>query len=140
MDREINLDNQARATITLVVAGSKFRIRRVVTGVRQLYGDLVAQMGEELLRVGELQDLMKTGDEAAIERRASELAARVNEFAEVRKSATSRILELLLSKNGYNYDAQWWEENADQQDVQGFIAECLRKDVAEGDEKKTAVR
>lgn len=128
-DRRIDLDGKPRAVVELQLGGRTFRISRVVTGVRRLYGELLKEAGEALEKVAALG-----GTEGAeLER----VAAEIEDLAVRKERTLAQILELLLTRNGYEYDGAWWEANADESDIKWFIVEALNKD-APADEKKSA--
>ena len=68
---------------------------------------------------------------------AQRLSAEAEEFAKRKLDLYSKIIRLLLEKNGYEYDQEWWEENTDELDMRTFIEKCLTKDAqADGSKKK----
>lgn len=130
MDRIYDL-NERRKCVTAVlnVSGKEFRISRVVTGVRVLYANFLTQMGEILKEISTLDTQNADPEEI------KNAIAKAEAFKETREETTERCLELLLSKNGYDYDKAWWAENADDYDIRAFIEICLSKD-ADGSKKK----
>lgn len=130
MDRIYDLNERRKCvTAVLKVADKEFRISRVVTGVRVLYSNFLTQMGQLLQEIGNL-DTQKAEDQEiknAIEKAEA--------FKKTREETTTHCLELLLTKNGYEYDKAWWDENADEYDVRSFIEICISKD-ADGSKKK----
>lgn len=126
-ERVVDLNAKPRPEVSLQLGGRSFRIVRVVTGVRRLYGDLLRETGELLEKAARLQEA--EGEE--LER----LSADVEDFAERKEVALFRILELLLTKNGYEFDRGWWEENADENDIKWFIVEAINKDAPEEQKK-----
>ena len=130
MDRIFDLnDRQKCVTAVLKISDKEFRISRVVTGVRVIYSNMLTEMGEQLKAVGSLDTKTASKEEiqAAIDK--------ADAFKEKRTADQDRCLELLLVKNGYEFDRTWWEENADEYDVRCFIEACLSKD-ASGSKKK----
>ncbi len=124
-------DRQKCVTAVIRVSDKEFRISRVVTGVRVTYSNMLTEMGEQLKSVGEIDTEKATKEEiqAAIEK--------ADQFEKKRKDALDRCMDLLLSKNGYEYDRQWWQDNTDEHDVRSFIEACLSKE-AKGSKKKQA--
>jgi hypothetical protein len=46
----------------------------------------------------------------------------------------------LLTTNGYEYDADWWADNADYDDIMRFISESIQKDTGIDNKKKAAAK
>jgi len=142
--RRVNLNEKVRTILEIEISDRTFRISRVVTGVRQLYAGILTDAGTYMQRVGELQgkldelgDAKDSEEFIRIERQLEVLTEEVNEFAERKQAELMRCVELLMSKNGYEYDRDWWTENTDETDIKAFIVECLNKDVPSGSKKKT---
>lgn len=119
------------ATAVIRVQDKEFRISRVVTGVRVLYSNLLTEMG------GILKDVGSIDPKAASEDELKEALSKADAFKERRLSAMDRCMELLLTRNGYEYDRSWWDGFTDEYDVRSFIEACLSKD-AKGSKKKSA--
>ena len=116
MDRIYDLnDRQKCVTAVLKISDKEYRISRVVTGVRVLYSNMLIEMGEQLKAVGSLDT--KTASDEEIK----EALEKADAFKERRKTDKNRCLELLLVKNGYEFDRTWWEDNADEYDITGTI-------------------
>lgn len=115
-------DRQKCVTAVIRVSDKEFRISRVVTGVRVLYSNMLTEMGEQLKAVGNIDSKKATQEEiqAALEK--------ADGFERKRKADIDRCLELILTKNGHEYDRQWWQDNTDEYDVRCFIEACLSKD------------
>jgi len=122
-------DRQKCVTAVIKVSDKEFRISRVVTGVRVTYSNMLTEMGEQLKGVGEIDTEKATKEEiqTAIEK--------ADRFEKKRKADLDRCMDLLLTKNGYEYDRQWWQDNTDEYDVRSFIEACLSKE-AKGSKKK----
>ena len=140
-ERVVNLDNIPRPAITLEIAGRQFRIRRVVTGVRQLWAAFVKETAGYLERVDEYDKAVKAlqADSGAssleeIRRRTEEISRRVDEFAQGKLDRLLGMIELLLIKNGYEFERQWWIEEAEEEDYRDFILAAITKD-SEGAKK-----
>ena len=127
-DRVLDLNDTDRVTVDLRLGGKSFRIARVVMGVRRCYGDLLRETGEALAKVAELAH----ADSDEVER----LSADAEALAERNQDRLFRMLELLLTKNGYEYDREWWFENGDETDLRTFIVSAINKD-APDDQKKS---
>lgn len=138
-ERTVNLSDKPRAVVTLQLGGRSFRISRVVTGVRRLYGEFLRETGELLQKAadiarrqeaaaGTFADGAATADLVAVSEEIEEAARR-------RHGDLLRMIELILTRNGYEFDPQWWDENADQADLVAFIVESLNKDAPPGQKK-----
>lgn len=141
-ERVVNLDNAPRPVVTLQVAGESFTIRRVVTGVRQLWAAFVKETTGLLEDVdaynkARREQAGKKADieaEARLDKKLSELAARMDGLNDPQRLLS--ILELLLVKNGYPFDPAWWIDNAGPEDYKDFVIAALGKDT-DGSKKNT---
>ncbi len=136
-DRIVNLDNSPRPAVTLQVAGKSYTIRRIVTGVHQLWAAYVKETTEMLEAIGAYQKAEAAAgaepDEETRKRLAKELeelSASGDAFYQSKLQRLLRILELLLTKNGYAFDREWWIENAGEADYKEFIIEALSRESA----------
>lgn len=132
----VSLNNAARPVVTIEVGDRRFTIRRVVTGVRQLWGAFVAEYMSYIERVHEYDrevEKLKTSGQAdaldEIRRLTEEIEIAVDGFAARKIDAQLRIIELLLTKNGYEFERQWWIENAEEGDYKDFITTAIEKDM-----------
>jgi hypothetical protein len=132
-ERVVNLDNSPRPSVTLVVAGESFTIRRVVTGVNQLWSAFVQ---ETATAIEESEAYNKARREAR-EKQDAEAGAKLDADLEgllARFDALNApdrllpVIELLLTKNGYAFDRQWWVNNAGPEDYREFITEVLTRE------------
>jgi hypothetical protein len=146
MSGDVDL-NQKKESVTLTLGDSRFTIRRVVTGVLQLYGEFARDQGEKLERIGHLQSEQERLEKISpddvtpeelerIDQESQKLVDEVEEFSKTKIDRLLRMIQLLLEKNGYEYDREWWIENADVSDYQNFIAACINKDVPSNGVKK----
>ena len=143
MNRVVKLDDRPRAQVTIEIGGKSFKIERVVTGVRQLYGRFLTEAGLMMQKVARVNDRIQqlgsaTGEDldaasSEVEKRTGE----IEQFAAGKLDILLRCIELLLEKNGYEFDREWWIENGDETDYQSLIVEALQKDSQPG-QKKTA--
>ena len=123
----INLDDKEN-TLEITIGGKTWEIARVVIRMREMYGDYVQHAAgyiDTLQGYAESEDL----DE-------------LHELAEVYATEKARkldaMMDKLLIKNGYEYDADWWAENVgDYRKMEEFIVACLNKD-QDDDKKKVA--
>jgi hypothetical protein len=138
----VNLNALSRPILTIEVGERTFEIRRVVTGARRLWSAFVAESQGYLAKIAEFdkdrQALEAQGEkgEAEIIRLTEQISADVTAFADGKIERLFGILELLLTKNGYEFDRQWWVDNADETDYRSFILEALAKDTREGSSVK----
>lgn len=88
-----------------------------------------SELVEQLKSVGELD----TG--TATEEEIKTAIAKAEEYSKKRKAELERCMDLLLVKNGYEYDRPWWQDNTDEYDVRSFVEACLSKD-SNGSKKK----
>jgi hypothetical protein len=125
MERVVNLDATPRPVVTLQVAGQSFTIRRVVTGVHRLWSAYVRESVELLDQVDQYSK--QNPDAEEVKRQLSELTAQVDEFYRTKVERMLQIIELLLTKNGYPFDRDWWIDNAGEEDYREFIIEVLNR-------------
>ncbi len=141
--RIVDLDDKPRASVTIEIGGKAFKISRVVTGVRQLYGRFLTDAGDMMQKAAEVNERIQgmpkwTPEEldkatGEIEERTAEIEA----FAAEKVDVLLRCIELLLTKNGHEFDRTWWIDNGDETDYQSLIVEAIQKDSVPG-QKKTA--
>jgi len=137
-ERTINLDNSPRIAVTLQLAGESFTIRRIVTGAQQLWSVFVRESAEYLEKIDVYQKAISGKISAKeIEQRTEEITREVDVFAESKLDRLFGILELLLVKNGYSFERQWWIDNAGEEDYREFIISAMLKD-QEGIKKNEA--
>ena len=120
----VNLDDKDN-TLEITIGGKTWEIARVVIRLREMYGDYVQHAA------GYIEALQGYGD--------SEDLDELQELAEVYATEKARkldaMMEKLLTKNGYEYDSNWWAENVgDYHKMEQFIVACLNKD--QDDNKK----
>ena len=123
----IDLNSTSRASVDLKLGGKTFHISRVVMGVRRLYGELVVETGQLLEKVGSLKEA--EGEEL------EKLSTETEDLATRNQDRLFKILRLLLIKNGYKYNREWWEDNADDSDLRTFILSAINKDVPNAQKK-----
>lgn len=130
MDRIYDLNNRQKSVTAVIrVSDKEFRISRVVTGVRVLYSNLLTEMGERLKEICAVDSAKASKEEL------QSLVESTERFAKEKSGKLEQCMELLLTRNGYEYDRQWWDGNTDEYDVRCFIEACLSKD-ADGSKKK----
>lgn len=117
----VDLNGRENTTsVALKIQDKTFKISRIVTGARVKYSNLLKQQAKLF---DEISNIDSDNEEDALA-----LSARWNDFAEELPSLLLEVIELLLTKNGYGYDEDWWNENCDIQDYRNFIDAALSKD------------
>lgn len=116
-------------TAVITIADRQFRIDRVVIGARVTYSNHLKRMGMLLEEVGSSDE----NDDESMRK----LLGKAEAFQEEKMDVYAKVLRLILNKNGYEYDAAWWEENTDEIDQRTFIEKCMMKDNAK---KKEATK
>lgn len=139
-NRTVSLDSKPRNTVTIEVAGVSFQITRVVIGARKLFGELMQDMGKYLELTGKLEEKFShIGEDPenrkALDEEIKQVSKEIEEFSEDKLNRYMEIIRILLEKNGYTFDRDWWIENCEQADLQFFINEAMNKDV-DGSKKK----
>lgn len=139
--RSVRIDEKERPAISIEIAGQTFEIRRVVTGVRQRWGEFMQLQGQALEGVGQLkQKLSEAEDSETVPKNIQEEVERMNSYTEKiavqRERAERECIQLILEKNGYQLDWPWWVDETDSIDRQRFIVEALNKDAGSGGKKK----
>lgn len=140
-NRTVSLDSKPRNTVTIEVAGASFQITRVVIGARKLFGELMQDMGKYLELTGKLEEkFAEVGEDPEkqekLQAEIKQVSKEIEDFSEDKINRYMDIIRILLEKNGYSFDRNWWIENCEQADLQYFISEAMNKDV-DGSKKKT---
>ncbi len=132
--RTVSIDTKERPVISLEVAGQPFEIKRVVTGVRQRWGEFLQLQGRALEEVAKLQEKVDAAGGDMDQVREDIVAAQEysNKIAEKRTETERECIQLILEKNGYDFDWSWWFDETDSVDRQSFIIEALNKDANTG--------
>lgn len=123
----LDLDGKDKPTLEVSLSGKEFKIKRVVSGVYQRYGDFAKESGKALKLVSDLQGKFDEGVEG-LDEEVIKMTTLTEEIAEMRETMERESITLILEKNGYEMDWEWWMENTDTYDRQAFIVECLNKD------------
>lgn len=139
-ERFVNLDNNSRTAVILQLAGKSFTIRRIVTGAHRLWLAFVQETVTNLERVDAYQKAVAEmpSDLEEIQKQTEEITREIDAFAESKLERLLGIIELLLTKNGYAFDREWWIDNAGEEDYREFITQVMLKD-QEPDIKKNEV-
>jgi len=128
-ERVVNLDNSPRSTVTLEIADQSFLIRRVVTGAQQLWAAFVKESVTYLEKINAYQkNAAATKGQKELAQLTEDISREIDVFAESKLDRLLGILELLLTKNGYVFDRQWWIDNAGETDYREFIMAAMLKD------------
>lgn len=132
--RTVSIDTKERPAISVEVAGQSFEIKRVVTGVRQRWGQFLQLQGEALETIAVLQEKLDSadGDIDRFNKEIVEAQKYSNKIAEKRTEAERDCIQLILEKNGYRFDWSWWLDETDSVDRQSLIIEALNKDANTG--------
>ena len=123
-NRIINFDDEAN-TITIVLGGKEWEIKRTVMAVRDKYNLFI----EKTMRFQQKVMDMVTDEGANVEQV-------LEEFTSWKANYIEGIVKQILGTNGLEFDGDWWAENVSYNDIVRFIAEVATKD----DDKKKAVK
>lgn len=134
----VRLADRERPIVTVQVADKEFVIRRVVTGVFRRYGQFAQDSGEAITQLADLQKQMDAPDAdlESLQPRIQEMTSVAEHVASNREAMEQECIRLILEKNGYSFDWDWWIDNTDTTDRQAFIVECLNKDTKHNSKKK----
>jgi hypothetical protein len=127
MHKIVNLDDE-RNSVSITVEGKVFEIKRLVLKAKQLYGEYLVMSGEYLNGINEAQKAMESKDVEEMKRINAKLEKDIEDYAYKKADFIEKLLEVILTKNGYTYDREWWEENTDYQIMEKFIFTALKKD------------
>lgn len=128
-ERIVDLNSRSGCTTAVITLGDKtFRISRVVIAARVKYANYLMEFSHLLDDASRIKD----GDQKAMEA----LNSKYQEFGELVPDILKSIIRLLLEKNGYEFSEEWWDENADIEDMRNFIDASLSKDTATVKKKK----
>jgi hypothetical protein len=150
MSKTVDLSGEQRNSLTIKVGGEMFLIDRVVLAVRQKYEEYSTLVSEGAQLYSVYQELMESISGAS-EEKQQELQQKIDRTRERMEAYNERvsrdhgtlldllleIIRLIVEKNGYEYDRDWWLENVTQAEIVQFISEVLNKDTS-GAKKKEA--
>ena len=121
MNKTVSIED-TKNTVEIAVAGEVFAISRVVLAVHDMYNEYIEA----------LTDYQAHAEEYGV-------VERMRRFLEIRKNHIVPIMALLLEKNGYTYDDDWWKRNVESYDTMDqFIREAMSKDVPDVKKKVAA--
>lgn len=129
----IDLSEKPRVAVDLRLGDATFRITRVVVAVRHIYGEFLKEGGALMGKVARVQELEESFSEASGEdatREIEEISKEIEHYSAQKIDLLLTCIEYLLIRNGYEFDREWWIQNGDEMDYQGFIVECVMKDSA----------
>lgn len=127
-EKLFDLNSRREATVAVVTLGDKtFRIARVVIAARVMYSNYLSTLASLL---HDAQELNKGAMSA------EELEEKYRDKVSNACSTLQEIVALILKSNGYEYDAAWWDNNSDIEDLRNFIDSCMSKDNREVKDKK----
>lgn len=124
----VNLDDE-RKSVTIQVEGKTFEIYRVVNKVREMYGAYLAETSKFLKDVQSMRDAANVNDIAELEKISEKLDAAQNQYNASRAKTMVDMLALILEKNGYSFDEDWWTDNTDFYSIERFVVEAINKDL-----------
>lgn len=130
----VNLDDAARS-VSITVGGKVFEINRITMRMRAMYGEYLIFCGEYVTAVGKSQEGLETASAEELEKRSNDLSEKIEAYAIGKAKHISGLLSVILEKNNYEYDKNWWEENTDYSGMESFIVQAMKKD-----EEETAPR
>ncbi|MFP4427590.1 MAG: hypothetical protein ACLFPP_14130 [Spirochaetaceae bacterium] len=95
--------------------------------------------GEALQELSEIQKRLdeepeNTGD---IRERIKDMSIVADQLGAYREQMEKDCIRMILEKNGYEFDWEWWIDNTDNHERQAFLVECMNKDSSGGGQKKT---
>lgn len=137
---ELNLNKaRGRNVLECIIADKTFRIEKVVIGVRQQYSTYAQLTAEMVKKAGELVQREEESAEDFGER-VTRVSQEVEDFVAKKREKYFAMIELILTRNGYELDIAWWDNNTDEIDQQSFLEACLMKDVAGNTKKKKTAK
>lgn len=132
----VNLDDQSKA-VDIVIGGKTFTISRLTMQLTKLYGEYMIFCGEYAKKMSEI--VKASGEEkdvTALEKIAKNQGEIIEAYARGKAERIQQMLTIVLEKNGYTFEQEWWEENARYQDMEQFIFQALKKDDDASPKKK----
>jgi hypothetical protein len=138
--KHVDLNVKPRSTVEIEIGDKTYKISRVVNGVRIRWIALLEEWIEYLEKSERLIGLQQEAEKEEKKEATEQIRTLTVEIEEWNKQKIERTLEcirLLLEKNGYEFDRQWWLDNCDDMDYRYFIEEAMKKDAPAGGQKKT---
>ena len=123
----VNLDDSAKA-VTIVVNGESFVISSNVLKARDLFAKHLTGKRDYINKLYSY-DLKREGITVEeVQEYTDQLTKIAEEYAEKKLAQNRDIMQILLEKNGYNFDWDWWLDNVDCEAIDQFIAKAMKKD------------
>jgi hypothetical protein len=116
VNRIVNLDD-SRNSVTFIISGKEFVISRIVMAVRDQWAIF---LGKTQRVQSEVMNIV-SGDITKAE-------SLVQDFSEWKAEFIDKLLGKILVTNGYEYDSEWWADNADYSDIIKIINDSVTKD------------
>lgn len=138
MNKIVNLDDEKKS-VTLIVEGKEFVISRIVLKARQIYGEYLQDTGKYYNLVAECRNL-EGKDVKELEEVNAKLEAAIEDYAKRKANYIEQLLEVILTKNGYEFNLDWWHENTDYSVMESFVYAALKKDEDDKPSKKKAAQ
>jgi hypothetical protein len=138
MNKIVNLDDEKKS-VTLIVEGKEFIISRIVLKARQIYGEYLQDTGKYYNLVAECNDLSKK-DVKELEEISAKLEKAIEAYVLRKADYIEQLLEVILTKNGYDFDLEWWHDNTDYSIMESFVYAALKKDEDDKPSKKKAAQ
>src|SRR5512133_2354120 len=121
----VNLDDRNKS-VDIVMSGKTFTISRLTLQLTKLYGEYMIFCGEYAKKMAKISaDAHKDGSN--LEEIAVEQGLIIEEYAHKKAELIQQMLRIILEKNGYEFDMDWWENNSRYQDMEMFIFTALKK-------------
>ncbi len=134
---ELNLNKaRGRKVLECIIADKSFRIEKVVIGVRQKYSAYAGLTAEILQKAESLTHKQRGESDEDYQERVERISKEVDGFVETKRTMYFDMIGLILEKNGYELNTDWWDNNTDELDQQGFLEACLMKDTVGNTKKK----
>ena len=124
----VNLDDE-KNTASITIENKTFEIKRIVLKARQIYGEYLQAAGEYLVKISKFNErAQNTGDRQEISLIDNQLTESVEDWVQTKAGFIEGLMEVILTKNGYDWEPDWWYENTDYQMMERFIETALKKD------------
>lgn len=119
------------------VRDKQFKIELVNNYVHRLYNELTEYSEELSEYMNELEDKIKdinAGKLDKVQQRdfLKDSRKRKKEIKDNLLRVRMEMVEELLTSNGLEYDAKWWERKTAPDDINDFVLSCVQKDLSKG--------
>jgi hypothetical protein len=135
----VSIDDLNKA-VEIKIGGKSFVISRLTMRITELYGEYLIFCGEYAKKVNATKLLADDSgvDLPGLEKIDADMQKLVEDFSIEKAERIEEMLKTILVKNGYEFDLEWWHNNATYQDMEMFIFQSLKKDEDEAPKKKQA--